>query len=312
MTDAPIALNDEQPLHVTEPMFKISAEVEKMVREESFLNGTPTLGGGPYMDMPLNIERGYRAGQYHGHLYAMMGNVEPHTDGAGQTYGLVLVATGHHVLGVDSDAEDPACYERVLKPGCVFHIDSDKEHWTTTRYSSDLLIILTLDWGWRHEEQIPAMASYKEFAEKAYKALEKQARKIGDEMTEHPQANEMQILVDSILGELPAREPSDRCSVSSIPKGAYRACDPDMPDDLCQEAFDEGVERGMWEMGNKLSPMVEQIPEMVGTLTEIRSQIVERSKNKETLDDDPSILVKIDKILSCILPEDDKNQAEAA
>ncbi|MFZ3481891.1 AraC family ligand binding domain-containing protein [Sphingomonas sp. 3-13AW] len=77
----------------------------------SYLDQEITLSNGPFLTLRC------------GDLYAHRGGIAEHQDGAGYTYGLVVIAEGRHVMFV-GDAE----FE--LKPGTIFVINSDEPHGT--------------------------------------------------------------------------------------------------------------------------------------------------------------------------------------
>jgi hypothetical protein len=65
-------------------------------------------------------------------------------------------------------------------------------------------------------------------------------------MTGHINNLSLQIALEDILGNAPAKAPSDGPTVSY--GMGYHGNDPDAPDDTpLHEAFEEGRERGFWE-----------------------------------------------------------------
>lgn len=82
-------------------------------------------------------------------LHAHEGPVANHHDGAGITYGLILIANGQHHLKV-ADQVMP------LRAGTFFAINSDDDHETLCD-SDGLLALATLDF-FHHESNIPIMS----------------------------------------------------------------------------------------------------------------------------------------------------------
>lgn len=97
---------------------KISDHHEDDLWEISISNG-PLLSFGPYA------------------LHAHIGSIAEHQDGAGYTYGLVIIADGQHVL----DAEGKRL---PLESGSFFIINSDENHKTECD-GEGLIVFLTRD-----------------------------------------------------------------------------------------------------------------------------------------------------------------------
>ena len=103
-------------------------------------------------------------------LYTTRGRVAAHRDGAGDTYGLVLIADNGHDLFVGSRPVDRDPALKDLAPGSVYHLDSNEDHGTSCRGDSenDLLAVLTLDF-YSRSPTLP----YEDFAAEALAALER-------------------------------------------------------------------------------------------------------------------------------------------
>jgi len=117
----PIVMADTVTL---EPEFV--ARIRRLIDAHTGEGGTISLEGGPYLSAPN-----------HG-LHANAGPVDEHTDGAGYTYGLIVIADDEHWLLAEGQ-------KLPLRAGDVFRINSDLPHSTECSTVSGLIAFVAYD-----------------------------------------------------------------------------------------------------------------------------------------------------------------------
>lgn len=161
------------PPHVTKPIVTIPPHLIRWVEEivQAGKNERYGLESGPKEYFPVDRQI---ADKHHfsttADLYTTCGRVAAHTDGAGETYGLVIVAENGHDLFVGPKRPVSTNDMFELLPGSVYHIDSNEDHGTSCRINpkSDILAIITMDFY----SSKPTI-SYEDFAREALAAMER-------------------------------------------------------------------------------------------------------------------------------------------
>ena len=148
-----IRLTEENPAYVTQPLVDADPFLDLWIRANLKTQGSVELESGPYASFRLRYP--WNESCLFGQMFATRGSVEEHCDDAGHTLGLVLIAEGNHQLEVAGRKWD-------LNPGCVYHIDTDKPHATVCDDPNGLLVIATIDFGWKRKA--PTSLSYQGFA----------------------------------------------------------------------------------------------------------------------------------------------------
>lgn len=177
------------PPHVTEPIVTIPPHLIKWVEEivQAAKNERYGLEGGPKEYFPIDRRMAHEHRLIStADLYTTRGRVAAHTDGAGETYGLVIIAENGHDLFIGPRRPTSTDDMFELLPGSVYHIDSNEDHGTSCRGNSksDILAIITMDFYGRK----PTI-SYEDFAHEALAAMERGYAKQSE--------NDMQSLTDS-------------------------------------------------------------------------------------------------------------------
>lgn len=149
-----IELTPDQPAYVSGLLVEIDEEAEAWTRANLERQGGVDLESGPYAS--FRVMAPWDKSSIYAGLYANRGGVETHRDDAGHTLGLVLIAEGNHHLVVDGKRWP-------LKPGSVYHINSDQDHATECDDPNGLIAIITLDFGWK--KSAPTDLTYLNFAE---------------------------------------------------------------------------------------------------------------------------------------------------
>jgi len=152
-----------QPAHVTGTLLPIGDQVRSWLDDILGDAGEISLEGGPYGYIDHNQPQIYPGRGFS--LFGCTGSIPPHSDGAGQTLGFVLHMTGRHHLIVDDQSFE-------LQEGCVYHIDSDRDHATICDNPDGLLMFVTIDFGW-HQKSLPAV-TYEEYARHVVDGIDRQ------------------------------------------------------------------------------------------------------------------------------------------
>lgn len=122
---------------------------------------TIDIGGGPYRT--FDVDRSWHKEPTMGGIYANIGPVHPHQDGMGNTFGLVIINEGNHRLVVEDQKWD-------MPEGSVFHINSDETHSTISDERLGLIVVATIDYGWKHA--FPRDLTYHEIGQTILQRLE--------------------------------------------------------------------------------------------------------------------------------------------
>ncbi len=163
MDRIPRVLCPDNPVHATAPLVSVDPDLVKLLLKSCGGRRSIRKNSVAYkLCMKSDIKRDEHDDCRPFMVYATRGNVRPHKDHFGQSFGLVLLADGKQKLCVEGGSAN-------LKTGSVFHLNTNHNHWTICDDPNAVLIFMAMDWGMIRKE--PVTLPYQTFANSAMRAL---------------------------------------------------------------------------------------------------------------------------------------------
>lgn len=114
----------------------------------------------------FDVDRTWTYKMLLGGIYSHAGPLEQHVDGAGNTFGLVLINEGNHRLDINGQLWE-------MPEGSVFHINSNLDHGTQCDEPNGLLMIGTID---LFHVNLPAKVTYEEIGISILQKIQKKMK----------------------------------------------------------------------------------------------------------------------------------------